>query len=1009
MQENEQPTENSSSSTAVQGTKWWDPSIEASSALRWWEQQRYAQNGDSVNSEPGKGYIILPREELEAMIDARTKQEGESMEAVMDARIAQALDTRSKEEPNPQQQEQFVNDIDAENKAETKELLGVCPLEEANEEETEWHSPFGESVYTLFYMYDFTSQSFLYSVFVYGVQMATIILTLIDIAPKPVPPMVDLTVTCAQGLTIFLLLANMSDLIDATLKLQAGFYPEVLCKHPGANYSTWIFSCMAQLLAGLFLLAASFVLTMQSSTVIELMLNLTALVFMAEIDDIGFSMAKLGFLTDRLQIEADAVANFEVPKRKRHNTPRRVLYSVALIVLYTLFAVVKVEQLEGKYLPTYVYVQFGDAYNPKIPFFSGILTSGNAWTALHREYQDLETGNITLGYCLEEKSWTFSDVNDACNYFAKSYETDSYDVTALHNSQWEVKDSIGRLQPFDSFSLVSRDCDAKTCQGTCGEDGLCGCPHNRFGMDCEFVGVCPDLLIDERFDPFPPIGIIEPNGLKVFGFSDEFHLLLNLKTQKYVRVYNMPVYYSNKTYPANIIFFGGRRWVLTTEWDLFDLAETERLNPNTFFFQKRTVSILENNFHGYYHANYTPFYISDPVDFQTPDFQPTPESLRWWTVQKGDAIRRDFVPDVPINTYLTCHPPPQSCVDQPDDFCFNGECNTETGLCTCWFGFSGDTCDLALPCYDWIIPCSGNGICDESSGLCGCNFPFYGLNCEIAHKCYEAAGECKSGGVCNQTTGSCDCPIDPAISGVACEKRTDCAIFGCANGGVCGPNGACICRQPFYGTDCSLVNSTSTDSFCSIDDDCVNGICNIVTGMCECNDPSSYGPLCEHRHNCSMIEDQPWHPRPVSLKGCLNSGVCDESSGLCDCPAPFFGPDCSQIPPCSTDDDCGGVSSGGLCMDEGFCKCPYGPAQGRQCENKLECTSDGDCYNGGTCDTLRGICKCHSTGLSGALCDSFTVSMYDPTFDKSQLEVEEYVRRCSFDEDPTCEPYGVRP
>jgi len=164
-------------------------------------------------------------------------------------------------------------------------------IEEAIDlQEADWHSPFNESTYTMIYMCKTRSQAFWYGVFIYTLQVVTISLTLIDIIdwaddggnPLRIPPMVDLTVTCSQAVTLFLALAYQSDLIEAVLKLKDGFYPEVLEYHPGATFPTWLIACVAQLVAGLLLLTTIFVLTMQADNVISIMLNFAALHFMAE-------------------------------------------------------------------------------------------------------------------------------------------------------------------------------------------------------------------------------------------------------------------------------------------------------------------------------------------------------------------------------------------------------------------------------------------------------------------------------------------------------------------------------------------------------------------------------------------------------------------------------------------------------------------------------------------------------------------------------------------------------
>ena len=126
-------------------------------------------------------------------------------------------------------------------------------------------------------------------------------------------------------------------------------------------------------------------------------------------------------------------------------------------------------------------------------------------------------------------------------------------------------------------------------------EGLCICPHDRFGTDCEFTNVCPKLALNGKFNPFP--------SLKLYAISDEFHMLQSTVTGHFVRVYNMPVYYSNKTHPANIIFFGGCRWTLTDETGLFNLTSAMTENPSQKYFPQRTAAVLESRFfHGHYQA-----------------------------------------------------------------------------------------------------------------------------------------------------------------------------------------------------------------------------------------------------------------------------------------------------------------------------------------------------------------------------------------------------------------------
>lgn len=243
------------------------------------------------------------------------------------------------------------------------------------------------------------------------------------------------------------------------------------------------------------------------------------------------------------------------------------------------------------------------------------------------------------------------------------------------------------------------------------------------------------------------------------------------------------------------------------------------------------------------------------------------------------------------------------------------------------------------------------------------------------------------------TTGKCACPKDPAITGSACEKSADCNIFGCANGGFCGWNGKCICRPPFEGVLCDLVDSSKDNLLCSEDADCMNGTCNVATGLCGCENPNSYGPLCEHSYNCSQTN-------LFGVPTCLNSGTCNTTTGVCDCLDPFFGPDCSKAPRCLSDVDCGVWPWNTCDTGSGLCICDEGRTAGRFCEKEFAfCSDDVDC-NGGACDTVGTRCEC-VLGKGGDFCDSFLAGVYDAILDISQHKQEESIQRCGFD-DPWC-------
>jgi hypothetical protein len=443
------------------------------------------------------------------------------------------------------------------------------------DEELEWHSPFKDSCYTLIYMCGTKTHGFWHGLFVILLQILTISLTLaysININdpgnPLQVPPMVDTLVTIAQAIALYLAVPFQADLIESVIKLHQGFYPEVYVIRPEANFVSWLLSSLLQLTAGLLLLSTIFVLTMQSDNVVGIMLNFAALHFMAEIDDIGFSIANKGFLSTQLQKQTEEAMRFKVPQRNTSYVFRRVLYLLALVMLFTSFGILKQRQLRGDDIFIHIYVQFGDDIRPSLSYYSGIMKqSDTARKTGHRTYYDIATKSIFLGYCGSEGAWTFSGNRvDACeDFFAKSEATSTYDVTKIPDYQWLIKDEdTGRFHIFSSFAIFGQDCDRNSAcndnNGTC-VDNLCQCTPDHFGLDCGYDTVCPDLEVSGFTSGFPETTPGNP-------VSQKYELFHDPTTGDPVRVNSMPVFYSNTTYPANFIFYGGLRWVLTNDENL---------------------------------------------------------------------------------------------------------------------------------------------------------------------------------------------------------------------------------------------------------------------------------------------------------------------------------------------------------------------------------------------------------------------------------------------------------
>lgn len=170
--------------------------------------------------------------------------------------------------------------------------------------------------------------------------------------------------------------------------------------------------------------------------------------------------------------------------------------------------------------------------------------------------------------------------------------------------------------------------------------------------------------------------------------------------------------------------------------------------------------------------------------------------------------------------------------------------------------------------------CSNHGTCNY--GWCKCDDGYYGLDCSNStcpgDFCYY--DKITNEQICNHCCygGYEHSDLDKYIPDV---KKTYCSLEdkGSSNG-VCDGYGYCHCTPPFIGEDCSIKDCKYNCSF--------NGYCSVEFPVSRCVCAEGYfGEYCQY------IE-------------CLNNctypyGVCDYSSGICNC-STLYNPFDNSIP-----------------------------------------------------------------------------------------------------------------
>jgi len=174
-----------------------------------------------------------------------------------------------------------------------------------------------------------------------------------------------------------MVMASDGDCVKGIMQLTEGYDPSIMQDSPNATFYRWFLTGVIQTLVGLLQLGLSFVLTMQSTTVIDLTLNLTGLYFIQELDDMGFTLAAQGLVSKKSQEDCAHIAELnrapspDDVKQKAKITKRLIIFCLGIALLVPYFLVV-VWQYLGIFMCKTLYVQFGDAYDPDMSYYSGI-------------------------------------------------------------------------------------------------------------------------------------------------------------------------------------------------------------------------------------------------------------------------------------------------------------------------------------------------------------------------------------------------------------------------------------------------------------------------------------------------------------------------------------------------------------------------------------------------------------------------------------------------------------
>ncbi|XP_046845735.1 protein crumbs-like [Xenia sp. Carnegie-2017] len=223
--------------------------------------------------------------------------------------------------------------------------------------------------------------------------------------------------------------------------------------------------------------------------------------------------------------------------------------------------------------------------------------------------------------------------------------------------------------------------------------------------------------------------------------------------------------------------------------------------------------------------------------------------------------------------------------------------NGEKFKCSCFNGFSGDTCEIDVnECVDQRIGMfhtrCNNGTCINGPGYftCNCYRGWMGEFCDVDIDECNVGGYCQNFVRCDNTLGNYSCICEDGFNGFNCTNDIDeCELYQ-----PCNTTGAkrcidsvnnytCICREGYTGRNCSEdVNECETERPCMNSSDCIN---MYGTYRCVCNETFT-------GRNCDIILN------PCdTLSPCDNNAICNVTSDYnytCTCTEGFAGRQCKN-------------------------------------------------------------------------------------------------------------------
>eukprot|EP00980_Cylindrotheca_fusiformis_P016234 scaffold4825_cov132-Cylindrotheca_fusiformis.AAC.11 len=389
---------------------------------------------------------------------------------------------------------------------------------------------------------------------------------------------------------------------------------------PGVSAWKYYAAATTQTIVGIYGIFVTFIIIMQSTEVVDLLLDFTAMEFVAALDDAAFALSLGGFLGRAMKKTARTVKTARYTPHDKRKWLRKwpmVVVSILLIICYVLVRIGQDNRIFGE---NELDVQLHDN---AIPWLSTLSGTYFGCTISGSDSNKLDVGPIiytkhpvegcdknwkkeqgAFFYCGDEH-WVFAveeEMSTPCktwsmkSYKADSSNADAYDILSHASATWFAKDLNGLV-----------------------EDGV-----------VENIGIYDSFILAESAET--DCNVLESRGLA-------FHFPLYSRLGE-VLFGSRPVFYAGDSLSGEYVLFNGRRWIVVEESSIqLDCLQGCNLQATPLSCRADCLMLLD-----LFASNYTVRLISDPMDLRTSSDTWIPTEELIWYLAKGSGS--SSAPDV---------------------------------------------------------------------------------------------------------------------------------------------------------------------------------------------------------------------------------------------------------------------------------------------------------------------------------------------------------------------------